>query len=1047
MQFRRHQFLGLFLFLIFSAPMIFATQPSNQKRSKIISTKIADHMVGNQLLSYLKPKLKAFIDKAALRPPKTKIRSSALSLIPSVGSKGGMIPFPSSPHAGTGGINRIIFDKTLGTPRLIETQIVQPKPGNTPSLFSSPSEKAMQFLNDHKSLLKIDEPENEFYLESSQTDQLGNTHLKYQQIYKGFDIWGKEITLHVDKTGDVLCLTGRYEPTPQTIDNLSGGITSAMAIGISMNDLRSHETVTPLSPQFQSLLDYSGPKAKKVIWFDNVQQPHVSWFVEVRSGTSEDWYYFIDTRAGRILNSYNNICYDGRTTGSGLDLNSVDRTFGTYLANGNYYMLDASEPMFDSVNSHIPDNPIGAIQCFDLQNHDFGSPFYYVGSTTNQWNDPASISAQFNAITTYRFYHTIFGRNSIDDSGMTIYSFIHVTKNNQPMENAYWAGKFMCYGDGGVAFKPLAGGLDVGAHEMTHGVTQYSANLEYQDQSGALNESMSDAFGCLVDTTNWTIGEQIIKNYTLFPSGAMRDLSNPHNGGNQGDPAWQPASMNEYLNTTQDNGGVHTNSGIPNHAFYLVASSIGRSKAGQIWYRALTLYLVHSSQFLDARIATEKSAIDLFGPSSTELAAVQSAWDNVGVLEGTPPPPPSGTHLVGQNWILVTNTDPNDTNSLYMAKSVIQSSADLSPLTKTPILTRPAATDTSGIVFFVDRDYNLRAMSANPQYPQETLIDNHGVWWSVAIGPGLSSIALTSRFIDTTIYYIDLIDTTKSRAYKISTPSYDATDTKTALYADALSFDPTGQYLLFDTYNQIKSSSGDTIAFWNINLLDIKSGYMESAFTPQPQGIDIGNPSFSKTSPTRFAFDYVDNNSNRYIAMAADFNTGKIGIIADSNGTLGYPTYSGNDSAIAYHCITLYQSAYHDAIQQMPLQGDFITGTNNPQSYIVDATFPVWFVVGTRVTSVQDKPSALPHLVSLGQNYPNPFNPSTIISYSIPKASHVILQVFNLLGQLITTLVDEREEPGTYHIQFDGSKLTSGFYFYRITAGEYIETKKMILVK
>jgi hypothetical protein len=173
---------------------------------------------------------------------------------------------------------------------------------------------------------------------------------------------------------------------------------------------------------------------------------------------------------------------------------------------------------------------VGGIMGVDLQGHDLSaqSTIYFSTSTDNSWSDPSVISAHYNAAITYNYYRTVFGRNSIDDKGMTIYSIVHVTESGQPMDNAFWSSTVMCYGDGNTLFKPLAGGFDVAAHEMTHGVTQHSANLIYKDQSGALNESMSDVFASAVDSANWTIGEQVIKDFGTFPSGALRSMSDPH---------------------------------------------------------------------------------------------------------------------------------------------------------------------------------------------------------------------------------------------------------------------------------------------------------------------------------------------------------------------------------------------------------------------------------------------------------------------------------------------------------------------------------------
>jgi len=948
------------------------------------------------------------------------------------------------------GAKKVIWDEEFGTPRLLE---VAEGPLARTSASLSEGEailRAQNFLKERKSLLQIADPEAEFSLMSARRDEHGITHVRFRQVYNGVEVWAKDLYVHVDARGNILSLNGRYAPTPVAVHDVMGKISASQAIEAAVKSVTSGRTggvMAELPPEIKRIHGYDGPIARRVIWHDALHQPHLVWFVEVRPNLDEDWYYFVDAISGSILDSYNAICYDGATTGSGTDLNGVNRTFGTYQIGSTYYMIDASQPMFNPGQSQMPQNPVGGIVALDLRNQDLSSQssIYFVTSGNNQWTDPASVSAHFNAIQTYTYYRTFHNRNSVDDKGMTLYSIIHVTRNGQPMENAFWSGKVMCYGDGGVYFKPLAGGLDVAAHEMTHGVTQYTANLEYRDQSGALNESISDVFGAMVDSANWTMGEQIIKDYSSFPTGALRDFVDPHNGGTPGSQSWQPAKMSEFVNTTQDNGGVHINSGIPNHAFYLVARDLGRPKAARIWYRALSNYLTRSSQFIDARIATVKAATDLYGATAPEVQSVKNAWDAVEVYDGSGTPPPPTTKPQGTEWILVTNTDPNDPNSLYMAKTTIQSTSDYFPLSRTIVFNRPAVSDNGQIVVFVDGDYNLRALYTNPQNPQETLLDTSGVWWSVALGPGLSSLALTRKFVDTTIYYFDLVHQ-QAKIFKIVTQSFDAPDARTALYADALSFDPSGQFLLFDAFNEIRGSIGDTIRFWNINLLNIATGQMGSVFPPLGGDLSIGNPAFSKTSPTRFTFDFWSRSLNVDYVLAADFNTGKVGTVAGPLMVLGYPTYSADDRTIAYHTLVNYQSANHDAIQKMPLQADMITGTGSAETHSIDAAFPVWFVIGTRVGVDEPAPN-VPQRVMLYQNYPNPFNPTTTIRYSIPSFGLVTLKVYNVLGQEVRTLVNEQLPPGNYQVQFDALDLVSGVYFYRLQVGKYSEVMRMLVVK
>lgn len=217
-----------------------------------------------------------------------------------------------------------------------------------------------------------------------------------------------------------------------------------------------------------------------------------------------------------------------------------------------------------------------------------------------------SVSAHSNIGIVFDYFYNTFGRRAIDNQGSTIMSLIHVTENGRPMDNAYWNGAFMLYGDGNIGYKALAGGLDVAAHEMAHGITQHTVGLEYKFQSGALNESISDVFGAMVDRSDWLLGEDIVQT-AYYPSDALRDMENPHNGGtSRNDHYWQPASMSEYveLDISEDNGGVHTNSGIPNHACYLIGHAIGKDKTEQIYYRILDArYLNTQSNFVDMRLA------------------------------------------------------------------------------------------------------------------------------------------------------------------------------------------------------------------------------------------------------------------------------------------------------------------------------------------------------------------------------------------------------------------------------------------------------------
>jgi Zn-dependent metalloprotease len=238
----------------------------------------------------------------------------------------------------------------------------------------------------------------------------------------------------------------------------------------------------------------------------------------------------------------------------------------------------------------------------------------------------------------YDCYKSAFGRNSVDNKGLPIKQFVHFDRK---YDNAYWDGRQMIYGDGdGQIFGNFTGDIDIIGHELTHGVTQYEANLDYESQAGALNESFSDIFGIMikqfynkqdVKKSNWLIGEKVVigANYALrsLKAPGTAYVNHPDLGT---DP--QPATMDHYLNMplSDDNGGVHYNSGIPNFAFYVAAFNIGGyawEKAGKIWYAALTdPNLSQNAKFVDVKNLTIQHAEQLFGANSPEAMAVKQGW-------------------------------------------------------------------------------------------------------------------------------------------------------------------------------------------------------------------------------------------------------------------------------------------------------------------------------------------------------------------------------------------------------------------------------------
>jgi Zn-dependent metalloprotease len=256
--------------------------------------------------------------------------------------------------------------------------------------------------------------------------------------------------------------------------------------------------------------------------------------------------------------------------------------------------------------------------------------------------DPAVDEAFAGLGATYRLFWEVFERDSIDDEGLALKGYVHY---GNAYDNAFWDGQQMIFGDGdGQFFNRFTISVDIMGHELTHGVVEDEAGLVYFRQSGALNESVADVFGSLVkqyllgqeaNQADWLIGAGLIAN---APEQALRSMKQP--GTAYDHPLLgkddQPAHMDDYRQTTVDNGGVHANSGIPNHAFYLAATKIGGNAweaAGRIWYEALRDPRLRPTAMFRTFARTTLRAADRLGhaPGSTEYDAVKEAWAEVGL--------------------------------------------------------------------------------------------------------------------------------------------------------------------------------------------------------------------------------------------------------------------------------------------------------------------------------------------------------------------------------------------------------------------------------
>ncbi len=805
----------------------------------------------------------------------------------------------------------IHWDEDNGTPTFVSVSAAaQQRILSKTAAAARAAHIAKTFIADHRALFRLANPEEELQIAEEHVDRLGKQHVRFIQTLQGVPVWGKDLVAHVEADGRLYALNARHAPTPTNLKLPAAQLTAAQAVAIAQQHLAQRTEITVLSAGEKKMLSYDGPQAAQYLWTAPAsQQPRLIWHVEIRPNLQDDWYYFIDAASGAILECYNNTRFDGPRTAAATDLNGKTQTVHSYQVGNAYIMVDASRPIWQQHQPDLINDPRGALVTLDLRNKDLNpqATLYHVVSNDNTWPDAVAVSAHSIMGTVFSYYYNTHGRLAIDGQGSSMISIIHRTLNGQPLDNASWNGAAMSYGDGNVRFKPLAGALDVAGHEMTHGVVSHTVKLEYKFQSGALDESLADVFGMMVDREDWRMGEDIVKPGE-YPSGALRDLSDPHNGGSRyGDRGWQPAHMNEFvnLNIDSDNGGVHVNSGIPNRAAYLITNALGHERTEKIYYRVMEArYLNAQSNFVDMRLAAVQAATDLYGSQSAEVNAVKSAFDAVGIFDGTGAQPPQDLPAVqGEQWIATVNADAANT-SLFLVRPEVNSPQDIVQLTTTQVYLNTAnpvtVSDNGALLYFVDKETNIRVIRSDGL--GEEVITNLPGWRSVAISPQGTKLAATRVEIDTTIYIFDLVNPAASFGLRLRTPATGQGDQmNTTVMADALDWSSDGQFLVYDAFNSVPQGGGKAREYWEVNLLDVAHAVTVRLFPPQPDGISFANPSFAQNNDGYIVFDLLDYNAGSVKIMVANLFTGEIVMIEDNGNSVGYPRFSTSDERLVYN--------------------------------------------------------------------------------------------------------------------------------------------------
>ena len=913
-------------------------------------------------------------------------------------------------------------------------------------------DEAMNYLVATKSLMDIKEPATEWELISSNSDDLGMSHLKFQQMYKGIPIYGSEVIVHGDEKG-MNAVNGRYLATPE-LEDITPSLSADQALSTSNHDLG--EIVKMENDKF-GIFDKMKSKTELVIYNDK-EEVKLAYHVTAYKDIVGRWEYMVDAKSGEILQKHESICklhnhklgHKCKHTEAAAPVppvisNSPDlfgntQMINTFQSGSNFFMIDAARTqMFDAVNSSMPNDPVGTIwtiDAFDTSPQNSNFEYDHVKSSSiNFPNQQRGVSAHVNGGKAFDYFINVHQRLSINGQGGNIISLVNVAdEDGGGMDNAFWNGVAMFYGNGRTGFNSLARGLDVAGHEMTHGVIQSTANLQYMGESGALNESFADVFGVMIDRDDWLIGEDVVK-LSSFPTGALRSMIDPHNGAAQGDfgNGFQPKKYSERFTGSQDNGGVHINSGIPNHAFYLFANNnaVGKAKAEKVYYRALTMYLTKSSQFVDARAATVRAAQDLYGES--EVNALRSAWDQVEVFgeDGTDYEVDVETNP-GEDLIVFTATDGNEQFSLFVAKAngevVFDPATDMDPISQ------PSVTDDGSEILYITKEQELGYLFINWEtgaVEQNITFNSPGGWRNAVFSKDGLRMAAIRQVQEDSIFVFDFVSN-QGAWYELTNPTFsqDGTSTDDVQFADALEFDFSGEFVMYDAFNRIEGIFGSDIEYWDIGFVKVWNagaetfalpGQIEKLFAGLPEGVSVGNPTFSKNSPFIIAYDEIKD--GQFSIKGANTETNQIGTIFSGNDRPGYPSFSNDDNVLIFDARNNQET---EVIAGVNLADNKIEANGQAGvllSFEVGVRWGVWFANGDReLTSTEET-----LLAEQLKVYPNPTTGIVTFQISDEIKNDYQITVIDMMGKVLKTT----KNVNTVNI----SDLPNGQYIMNLTSG------------
>lgn len=824
-----------------------------------------------------------------------------------------------------------------GMPRRIQLSKGIPGRGRSALLAagSAPKDRVVAFVEEYRDLFRLTEPTSEITLVREENDTLGMRHFRFEQRHQGLRVMGREMLVHMDVNGHLASIESTLAGTPN-VPNLTALLGSDQAVSLARARIPGGNMATNSTPEL-------------VVHAAEGETPRLAWSFDVVLGIAKAWRIVVDAETGKTLSQESRVMHESYP-GRGVDMLGTTRSLNLWRNGSTYYLIDASKPSFDATWDPLTD-PKGAIAILDAKGvtiEDFPSstPSLLTSSSPNSWPIKDGVSASYGFSQVHDYYRLRHGRSSYDDKGATMLALVRIGG----FDNAFWNGaaSVMVFGNA----RPYVAALDVIGHEVTHGVVERSAALVYQNQSGALNEAFADIMGEMVEAMtlgapDWKVGSRLGQ--------PIRDMQNPAAFG-------QPGTMSGYVrlpNTDAgDHGGVHLNSGIINRAFYLVAAGldnpVGLVPAERIFYRALTRHLLAQSQFVDARLAAEASAAELYGVGSPQALRVAEAFDAVGIVAAPSTAPPSSLPTVAGPQSYLT-LEPGPTSSTFNVWRYEAAQGDGSSgrrVAQQAAKSKPSVDGAGTFAIYVTASHDLAYMPTDGKAPTEYL-QRPGLIHSVSLSPNGRYLSCILRDQNTgnalgNILLIDLVGNT-SKVIDLVVPVVDGATIDAVEYADTMTFSADSTGLIYDFLSVVRFGNAAPVEQWSIAAVDIETLRPAVLIPPLP-GIDIGNPSLARTSNRYLVFEAIvgfSNSSYTSYVVVGDLFAGDAEMVRETKfqqGGLAFPSFTGDDTAVVFTA-----PIYGDttSVWTMGLTQDRLHALNQPSVVCGGATIGVPYRRGT----------------------------------------------------------------------------------------------------